>query len=98
MTSNVKMMPLTALGRYGIFEKRGRTGVLLVHGITGSPTEMKSLVRKLSASGLTVACPQLAGHCSTLTDLKHTRWTPSPVELKLTVSISASVACCGYRS
>ena len=75
MTSNVKSMPLTALGRYGIFEKRGRTGVLLVHGITGSPTEMKSPVRKLSASGLTVACPQLAGHCSTLTDLKHTRWT-----------------------
>jgi carboxylesterase len=75
MTSNVKTMPLTALGRYGIFEKRGRTGVLLVHGITGSPTEMKSLARKLSASGMTVACPQLAGHCSTLTDLKRTRWT-----------------------
>lgn len=75
MTSNVKTMPLTALGRYGIFEKRGNTGVLLVHGITGSPTEMKSLARKLSASGLTVACPQLAGHCSTLTGLKQTRWT-----------------------
>jgi len=75
MTFNVKTMPLTALGRYGIFEKRGRTGVLLVHGITGSPTEMKSLVRKLAAQGFTVACPQLAGHCSTLTDLKQTQWT-----------------------
>jgi carboxylesterase len=59
---------------YGIFEEHGTAGVLLVHGITGSPTEMKPLVRKLSASGFSVACPQLAGHCSTLKDLKQTRW------------------------
>lgn len=75
MTSNVKTMPLTALGRYGIFEKRGKAGVLLVHGITGSPTEMKPLAKKLAAGGFTVACPQLAGHCSTLKELKKTRWT-----------------------
>lgn len=74
MTSNVKTMPLTALGRYGIFEKRGKAGVLLVHGITGSPTEMKPLAKKLAARGFTVACPQLAGHCSTLKELKMTRW------------------------
>ncbi len=75
MESNVKIMPQTALGRYGIFEKRGKTGVLLVHGITGSPTEMKPLARKLATQGFTVACPQLAGHCSTLKDLKQTHWT-----------------------
>ncbi len=74
MTSNVKTMPLTALGRHGILEKRGRAGVLLVHGITGSPTEMKPLAKKLAARGFTVACPQLAGHCSTLKELKQTRW------------------------
>jgi carboxylesterase len=62
-------------GRYGIFEKRGKTGVLLVHGITGSPAEMKPLVRKLTAQGFSVACPQLAGHCSTLKELKQTRWS-----------------------
>ncbi len=61
-------------GRHGIFEKRGKAGVLLVHGITGSPAEMKPLVRKLAAQGFSVACPQLAGHCSTLKDLKRTRW------------------------
>src|SRR5713101_4272285 len=61
--------------RYGIFEKRGSAGVLLVHGITGSPSEMKPLVRKLAAQGFSVACPQLAGHCSTLKELKQTRWT-----------------------
>lgn len=59
---------------YGIFEKHGSAGVLLVHGITGAPTEMKPLVRKLTASGFSVACPQLAGHCSTLKELKRTRW------------------------
>lgn len=75
MKSNVKTMPMRALGRHGIFEKRGKTSVLLVHGITGAPTEMKPLVRKLAARGFTVACPQLAGHCSTLKDLKRTRWT-----------------------
>lgn len=61
--------------RYDIFEKRGDAGVLLAHGITGAPTEMKPLVRKLAASGFTVACPQLSGHCSTLKELKQTRWT-----------------------
>jgi carboxylesterase len=75
MKSNVTMMPVAALGRHGTFTKRGKVGVLLVHGITGSPTEMKPLARKLAAEGFTVACPQLAGHCSTLKELKMTRWT-----------------------
>jgi carboxylesterase len=61
--------------RYDVFERRGDAGVLLAHGITGAPTEMKPLVRKLAAAGFTVACPQLAGHCSTLKELKQTRWT-----------------------
>lgn len=75
MTSNVKVMPVVTLGRHGIYEKRGKIGVLLVHGITGAPTEMKPLARKLASVGFTVACPQLAGHCSTLKELKATRWT-----------------------
>jgi carboxylesterase len=61
-------------GRYDIFEERGEAGVLLAHGITGAPTEMKPLVRKLAAAGFTVSCPQLAGHCSTVRELKQTRW------------------------
>ena len=63
------------LGKYGIFEKRGKVGVLLIHGVTGAPTEMKHLVRKLAGSGFSVACPQLAGHCSSLKELKATQWT-----------------------
>lgn len=63
------------LGRFGLFEKRGRTGVLLIHGVTGTPVEMKHLARKLAVHGYSVACPQLAGHCSSLKELKKTRWT-----------------------
>src|SRR6266849_6516413 len=61
-------------GTLGVLDERGRTGVLLVHGITGSPAEMRPLVRKLTAKGFSVACPQLAGHCSSLSALKQTSW------------------------
>jgi len=62
-------------GRHDILERRGKAGVLLVHGVTGAPTEMKPLLRKLASENFTVYCPQLAGHCSTLKELKQTRWT-----------------------
>lgn len=59
---------------HGILETRGSSGVLLVHGITGGPAEMRPLIRTLEKRGFTVSCPQLAGHCSSLADLKRTRW------------------------
>ncbi|HET8700777.1 MAG TPA: alpha/beta fold hydrolase, partial [Nitrococcus sp.] len=59
---------------YGIYEPRGRHGVVLVHGITGAPVEMRYLARSLGRRGFTVACPQLAGHCESLRALKATRW------------------------
>ena len=63
------------IGIHEVAADRRQTGILLVHGITGSPAEMKPLVRKLTAEGFEVACPPLAGHCSTLAELKQTRWT-----------------------
>ncbi|MEO8216949.1 MAG: alpha/beta fold hydrolase [Acidobacteriota bacterium] len=36
---------------------------------------MKPLVRKLVDAGFTVSCPALAGHCSTLHELKQTHWS-----------------------
>ncbi len=76
--------------RYDIFEKRGDAGVLLAHGITGAPTEMKPLVRKLAAAGFTVACPQLAGHCSTLKELRQTRWTDWYASLRASLQMLRS--------
>lgn len=49
-------------------------GVLLAHGITGAPAEMKPLMRRLQTAGFTVSCPVLAGHCATLRELKRTTW------------------------
>jgi carboxylesterase len=52
----------------------GRTGVLLVHGLTGTPNEMRLLARGLNRAGFTVYAVQVAGHCGTMEDLLATRW------------------------
>jgi carboxylesterase len=51
-----------------------RTGVLLVHGLSGTPVELRYIANGLARSGFTVSVPQLAGHCGTLEDLKATGW------------------------
>jgi carboxylesterase len=53
----------------------GRTGVLLVHGLGGTPTEMRFLGKRLARHGLSVAGVQLAGHCGSEADLLNTGWT-----------------------
>jgi carboxylesterase len=52
----------------------GRTGVLLIHGLTGTPNEMRMLAKGLNKAGHTVYGMQLAGHCGTDADLVATRW------------------------
>lgn len=52
----------------------GRTGILLIHGLGGTPIEMRFIAVGLARAGYTVSCPQLAGHCGTAHDLKATRW------------------------
>jgi carboxylesterase len=51
-----------------------RTGVLLLHGLSGTPNEMRSMAQGLSGAGFTVFCPQLAGHCGNYEDLRASRW------------------------
>lgn len=52
-----------------------RTGVLLIHGLTGTPAEMRLLGKGLNKQGFTVYGVQLAGHCGSMHDLVETRWT-----------------------
>lgn len=52
----------------------GRTGVLLLHGLSGTPNEMREIAEGLAAKGNTVQCPQLAGHCGGYDDLKYSTW------------------------
>lgn len=54
--------------------KGGRAGVLLIHGLTGTPTEMQILAKGLHQAGFTVYCMQLAGHCGDEADLLNTDW------------------------
>ncbi|MGE3142187.1 MAG: alpha/beta hydrolase [Hyphomonadaceae bacterium] len=49
-------------------------GVLLIHGLTGAPGEMKYLARKLNRAGFAINCPQLAGHGADLKTLLTTTW------------------------
>jgi carboxylesterase len=48
--------------------------VLLVHGMTGAPGEMKFLAKRLHRRGFSVAAPLLAGHGRDETHLLSTTW------------------------
>ena len=49
--------------------------VLLIHGLTGTPTEMRYVGKGLAAEGFTVYGMQLAGHCGSEEALRRTRWS-----------------------
>ncbi|HEU0058588.1 MAG TPA: alpha/beta fold hydrolase [Hyphomicrobiaceae bacterium] len=52
----------------------GPVGFLLIHGLGGTPVEMRFVARGLARAGHTVHCPQLAGHCGSFEDLRATGW------------------------
>jgi carboxylesterase len=57
------------------FHLRGnRCGVLLIHGLTGTPTEMRFVGNGLNRAGFSVLGMQLAGHCGDERDLLATGW------------------------
>ena len=56
----------------------GRTGVLLVHGFTGTPMSMRPWGEALAAEGFAVRCPLLPGHGTRWQDCNastHDQWT-----------------------
>jgi carboxylesterase len=57
---------------HSFFFQGDRRGILLIHGLTGTPMEMRLLGLGLHARGYTVAGMQLAGHCGTAEDLLET--------------------------
>ena len=53
----------------------GSATVMLIHGMTGTPNEMRHLANYLNRKqGYTVVCPRLANHGRPLTVLKRTQW------------------------
>lgn len=59
---------------YSINFEGGSVGVLLIHGLCGSPTELRYVANGLARAGYTVSCPQLAGHCQGDNALRHATW------------------------
>ena len=53
----------------------GPVGVLLIHGFTGSPPEMRLVGDYLHERGCTVSGPLLPGHGTTAGDMNRRRWT-----------------------
>lgn len=59
---------------YSTLFEGGPVGVLLIHGLCGSPTELRYVANGLARQGYTVACPQLAGHCAGDAPLRTATW------------------------
>jgi carboxylesterase len=54
--------------------RAGPLGFLLIHGLGGTPIEMRYLSQGLFRGGHTVHVPQLAGHCGGAEQLRATSW------------------------
>lgn len=52
----------------------GEVGVVLVHGFTGTPFEVRYLGEQLARAGFSVRAPLLPGHGTSLDDLDRTTW------------------------
>ncbi|OEF97856.1 alpha/beta hydrolase [Desulfuribacillus alkaliarsenatis] len=75
-------------------------GVLLTHGFTGSPAEVRPLGEFLNQQGYTVYAPLLAGHGTCVEDMEQTNWQDwwKSVELgyeKLKVEGCREIIACG---
>lgn len=57
-----------------MFIPGGRVGVLLIHGLGGTPVELRFIAQALARAGRTVYCCQLAGHCGTPEELRRSTW------------------------
>lgn len=51
------------------------SGVLVVHGFTGSPGSVRGVAQACADAGFHVELPQLKGHGSEVADMLPTRWT-----------------------
>jgi carboxylesterase len=61
-------------GAEPFFSEGDSTGVLLLHGFTGSPYEMRTLAQQFIDKGNTVSVPLLCGHGTKAEDMLDCRW------------------------
>lgn len=55
-------------------EEHGRIGVLLLHGLNGSPAELRFIANGLTREGITVVCPTLDGYSTTSAGSVRASW------------------------
>jgi len=66
--------PVGGIKDHSFFYEGGDVGVLLIHGLTGTPVEMRYIGKGLHKAGFTVYGVQLPGHCGDEADLLATSW------------------------
>ncbi len=69
-SADVQLRP----GAEPFFFHGGATGVLLIHGYSGSPEELRGMGKYLNTQGYTICGPLLAGHGSTPDRLFNVTW------------------------
>ncbi len=67
--------PTEGIPDRSLFIPGGRLGVLLIHGLGGTPVELRFIAQGLARAGHTVYCCQLAGHCATPEELRRSTWS-----------------------
>lgn len=83
MTENKKPMPFYLNG--------GSTGVLMIHGFTGAPPEMRLVGDYLHQRKMTVSAPLLPGHGTYVEDMNHCQWTDWVDHARLALAALKSV-------
>jgi len=72
---NLKKSKTTQASENGFnLKSEGHSTLLLVHGLTGTPNEMKFLGNYFYRRGYTAVCPRLENHGEPIEVLKYTKW------------------------
>lgn len=61
-------------GTEPFFYRKGKMGVLLIHGFTSSPAELREIGEYLKSKNITCYCPLLPGHGTTPERLSLVKW------------------------
>ena len=59
---------------FSLKHKNSKRVVFLLHGLTGSPFEMRMYGKHLYKAGYDVYCPVLPGHCSGFIEIQKSTW------------------------
>ena len=82
-----------------LYQNNAPRGVLLIHGFTGNPAELRLLGEHLHANGLTVLCMRLTGHGTGVSDLvrsNHGDWFNSVLDgLSILNGLCSSISIVG---